>query len=45
MGTAPSNLDITATGDVFGLTQGGRLIDRHAAFFSISLLLGYTYFF
>jgi hypothetical protein len=44
-GTAPSNLDITATGDVLGLTQGGRLIERHAAFFSVSLLLGYTYFF
>ena len=44
-GTAPSTIDITATGDVLGLTQGGLLIDRHAAFFSVSLLLGYTYYF
>ena len=44
-GTAPSTIDLTATGDVFGLTQGSRLIDRHAAFFSVSLLLGYTYYF
>ena len=44
-GTAPSNADITATGDVLGFTQGGRLIERHESFFSISLLLGYTYFF
>jgi hypothetical protein len=44
-GTAPSHVDITPTGDVLGLTQGDRIIERDVSFFSISLLLGYTYFF
>jgi hypothetical protein len=44
-GTTLSNADITPTGDVLGLTQGGRFLERHESFFSVSLLLGYTYFF
>jgi hypothetical protein len=44
-GTTQSNADITATGNALGLTQGGRFIERHESFFSVSLLLGYTYFF
>ena len=44
-GTAQSSADITATGDVLGFTQGGRVIERDVSFFSVSLLLGYTYFF
>ena len=44
-GTTPSNVDITPTGDVLGLAQGDRIIERDVSFFSISLLLGYTYFF
>jgi hypothetical protein len=44
-GIAPSNVDITPTGDVLGLTQGDRVIERDVSFFSLSLLLGYTYFF
>jgi hypothetical protein len=44
-GTTLSNADITATGDVLGLTQGGRFLERQESFFSVSLLLGYTYFF
>jgi hypothetical protein len=44
-GTTQSNTDITATGNALGLTQGERLIERHESFFSVSLLLGYTYFF
>jgi hypothetical protein len=30
---------------VLGLTQGGRVVERDVSFFSVSLLLGYTYFF
>jgi hypothetical protein len=44
-GTSQSGLDITPTGDILGSTPGGGLISRHVSFFSISLLLGYTYFF
>ena len=44
-GTASSNVDITPTGDVLGLTQGGRVIERDVSFWSLSLLLGYTYYF
>jgi hypothetical protein len=44
-GSAPSNVDITPTGDVLGLTQGGRVIARDVSFWSLSLLLGYTYYF
>jgi len=44
-GNAPSNVDITPTGDVLGLTQGNRVIERDVSFVSLSLLLGYTYFF
>ena len=44
-GTTLSNADITPTGDVLGLTQGGRFLEHHESFFSVSLLLGYTYFF
>ena len=44
-GATLSNADITPTGDVLGLTQGGRFLEHHESFFSVSLLLGYTYFF
>jgi hypothetical protein len=44
-GSAPSNVDITPTGDVLGLTQGSRVIARDVSFWSLSLLLGYTYYF
>lgn len=44
-GTSQSNFDITRSGDILGSTPGDVLIERDVSFFSISLLLGYTYFF
>jgi hypothetical protein len=44
-GTSQSGLEITATGDILGLTPGSSLIERHVSFSSLSFVLGYTYFF
>lgn len=44
-GTVQSEIDVTATGNILGLTPGGRLSERNVSFDSLSLVLGYTYFF